>query len=394
MDSVYKTYCGVDVGKWSHHFYGIDKETRRVLIDEKVPQDETEIGRALSLLGGRALIVVDQPGSMSSLLIAIARSMHVEVGFMTPMAMSKAIDMYGNAKTDAHDAMIIAEVACGIPRLIKPIDERSEERRRLAALMAYDDSLTVDVTRSCNRIHDLLLAICPPMEGHLRGKRLQSSVYLGILARYGGPSGIRRAGKSRIGKWVGSREGFGPAAVRKAEALVDVALGQSVRIPGSEDLEELLRAESSKLMGLLEARSAVAAKRESILATLPEASILMSMPGNGAITAATFIAEVGDASSFPTSAKLASYAGLSPKVRQSGTSVNSVTKPKGGNRRLKRVLVLSASKSILFSEESRRYYERKRAEGKCYKSAVTALARKRLDVMFAMLRDGTTYENR
>jgi len=118
----------------------------------------------------------------------------------------------------------------------------------------------------------------------------------------------------------------------------------------------------------------------------------MSMPGVGAVTCATFIAEVGDISRFPSPAKLASYAGLSPKVRQSGRSVNSVTKPRGGNRRLKRVLVLSASKSILFCEESRRYYERKRAEGRCYNSSITALARKRLDVMYAMLRDGKPYE--
>ena len=118
------------------------------------------------------------------------------------------------------------------------------------------------------------------------------------------------------------------------------------------------------------------------------------MPGVGAITCATFVAEVGDASRFSSSAKLASYAGLSPKVRQSGKSVNSVSKPRGGNRRLKRVLVLSASKSILFCEESRRYYDRKRAEGRCYNSAITALARKRLDVMYAMLRDGRPYQKK
>ncbi len=83
-----------------------------------------------------------------------------------------------------------------------------------------------------------------------------------------------------------------------------------------------------------------------------------------------------------------------PKVRQSGRTVRSVTKPTCGNHRLKRVLVPSASKSILFCEESRAYYDKKRAGGGCYTSAVTALAQKRLDVMYAMLRDGKSYEKR
>ena len=127
---------------------------------------------------------------------------------------------------------------------------------------------------------------------------------------------------------------------------------------------------------------------------MPEARILMTMPGVGEIVCATFLSEVGSIDRFGSAAKLASYAGLAPKVRQSGTSVYSVSKPRGGNRRLKRVLVLSASKSIQFSEESRAYYDRKRAEGRSYNSAVTALARKRLDVMYAMLKNGTAYEKK
>lgn len=392
MDAIYDVYCGVDVGKWSHHFYGIDKATGEVLIDGKVGQNEESIRDAFASLGGSALIVVDQTGSISSLLFAVARDMGLALGFLTPVAMSRAIDMYGGAKTDARDAMVIAEVACGIPRLVKPVDEKTPERHRLAALMSHDESLAVEVTRSSNRLHDLLLSVCPPLEEHLRGKKIRSALYLEMLAKYGGPAGIRRAGRSRIRRWVLSKKGFGMASAEKAEAFVDAALRQTVRIPGGEDIEALIASEAGRLIAALSARKDVAEKRDKVLAELPEAAILMSMPGNGAITAATFIAEVGDASGFQNASKLASYAGLSPKVRQSGTSVNSVTKPHGGNRRLKRVLVLSASKSILFCEDSRKYYDRKRAEGKCYKAAVTALARRRLDVMYAMLRDGRGYK--
>jgi hypothetical protein len=44
--------------------------------------------------------------------------------------------------------------------------------------------------------------------------------------------------------------------------------------------------------------------------------------------------------------------------------------------------------------ESRVYYDRKRAEGKRHTQAVIALARRRVNVLWAMLRDQTTFETR
>jgi len=49
---------------------------------------------------------------------------------------------------------------------------------------------------------------------------------------------------------------------------------------------------------------------------------------------------------------------------------------------------------VLCHERSRTYYRRKRAEGKGHSRVVIALARRRVNVLWAMLRDGTYYENR
>jgi hypothetical protein len=46
------------------------------------------------------------------------------------------------------------------------------------------------------------------------------------------------------------------------------------------------------------------------------------------------------------------------------------------------------------SRESRAFYDRKRREGKRHTQALIALARRRVDVEWAMLRDGTTFESR
>jgi hypothetical protein len=44
--------------------------------------------------------------------------------------------------------------------------------------------------------------------------------------------------------------------------------------------------------------------------------------------------------------------------------------------------------------ESQAFYDRKRAEGKRHTQALIALARRRVNVVWAMLRDATTFEPR
>lgn len=157
--------------------------------------------------------------------------------------------------------------------------------------------------------------------------------------------------------------------------------------------DELLRIEAASLRSALDAREAVGARVDELLGRIPYAQALLSMPGVGRVTAATSVSEVPNVSLFASAARLAAYAGLAPRVRQSGRSLNSVTKPRAGNRRLKRALVLSAARSVDFCEESRAYYDRKRSGGRCHYSVV-ALARRHINVMYAMLRDGKRYESR
>lgn len=76
---------------------------------------------------------------------------------------------------------------------------------------------------------------------------------------------------------------------------------------------------------------------------------------------------------------------------RSGTSIRGDHPSKKGNKSLKRVFFLSAF-AALKDPLSRAYYDRKRSEGKRHNQALIALARRRCDVLFAMLRDGTFYE--
>ena len=88
--------------------------------------------------------------------------------------------------------------------------------------------------------------------------------------------------------------------------------------------------------------SQIAAEVERVLDDHPLAGVLTSMPGVGVRTAARILVEVGDASSFPTAGHLAAYAGLAPVTRRSGSSIKGEHPARGGNKRLKNALFLSA----------------------------------------------------
>ena len=68
----------------------------------------------------------------------------------------------------------------------------------------------------------------------------------------------------------------------------------------------------------------------------PEARILSSLPGMGALLGAEFLVAVGDLSGFESADRLAAYAGLAPAANDSGKRVGNNKRMRGGNKTLKR----------------------------------------------------------
>ena len=138
---------------------------------------------------------------------------------------------------------------------------------------------------------------------------------------------------------------------------------------------------------------ALKARLAELVEAHPEGKLVMSLPGMGIIMTAEFLAEADDLSRFGSPERFAAAAGIAPVLRASG-SVSYRRRAKRGNRVLKRVFYQSAHCAVLCHERSRVFYRRKRAEGKGHTQAVIALARRKVNVLWAMLRDGTFYEDR
>ncbi len=383
------SWVGLDVGKQDHHATVISAAGER-LFELAVSNDEAAIERLLdrALESGRCALVIDQPGSIGSLAVCVARRRGVPVAYVPGLVMRRASELYpGEAKTDRRDSFVLADTARTHARRLHWLEVDDETLERLGLLGGYDDDLAHDVNRAANRLRDMLLAISPALERVL-GPRLDHPAARALLARYPTPTALRAAGRRRLGP-LAKRH-----APRMGARLVDeiqaALAAQTVTVPAEETAGRVIRELAEELDRLAARRDRVAQEIEQTFTSHPQAPVLLSIPGIGVRTGARILTEIGDINRFPTAGHLAAYAGLAPVTRQSGSSINGETRSRRGNHRLKNAMWLSAFCS-LHHDRSRDYYARKRAEGKQHNAAIVCLARRRCDVIHAMLRSGLSY---
>lgn len=125
---------------------------------------------------------------------------------------------------------------------------------------------------------------------------------------------------------------------------------------------------------------------------LADYELIQSIVGIGSTTATSILAEIGDIRRFPSSKQLIAYAGLDPRVKQSGTTLNRNTKlTKRGSPELRRCLFLCANTARRYDPELKAYYQNKRDQGKAYTPSVVAVAQKLTNRIYAVLTRQTPY---
>ena len=385
----FEVFCGIDVARETHHVVALDSGGRR-LVDRALPNAEPELVELFAEMQvhGPVLVVVDQLASIGALAVAVARCRGVEVAYLPGLSMRRIADLYpGEAKTDARDAHIIADAGRSLPHALRRVGVEEQTTAELAVLAGYDADLATEATRLTNRLHDALLHVHPALE-RLLGRQFRSPGVLRLLALTGTPAAIAALGPARIKKTIAV--GSPRIAARLAGQIVTAISEQTVVIPATEAYGQVIRGLASQLLSVLAQREALRGQLEELLAAHPLAEILTSMPGVGPRTAIEWLRTVGDGSTFASAAHVASYAGLAPATRQSGRSIKGEQQARRGNRSLRGALYISAFASLRHPA-SRAYYDRKRAEGKSHTAALTCLARRRVDVLYAMLRDRQQY---
>ncbi|MFF4484660.1 IS110 family transposase [Streptomyces sp. NPDC001520] len=376
-------WAGVDIGKELHHCVVINADGERPL-SRRVLNGEAEL---LELIGGVLAIstdvlwAVDLNHGGAALLIGLFLSHDQPMAYPTGLAVYRASATYkgGEGKTDGKDAFVIADQArmrkdLGLPR---PGGEIAVDLRTLTA-----QSLDVvfDRTRQINRLRTQLKETFRALE---RSPELVDKGPVMLLTGYQTPAAIRRAGAKRIETWLKNRKVRGAAAL--AKTAVEAAQAQHTALPGEKPAAAMVARLAKGVMALNEEIAELDALIKARLREHPHAEVIRSLPGMDPRLGAEFIAATGcDMVAFGSADRLAGFA---PRPRDSGRVSGNLRRPKRYHRGLLRSMHLSAMVSTTTCPAPKVHYQRKRAEGKGHKQALLALARRRLNVLWAMIRD-------
>jgi transposase len=166
-----------------------------------------------------------------------------------------------------------------------------------------------------------------------------------------------------------------------------------VEIPGASAAASLIAQLAQAVLELDRQLADLDRQIAGMFRTHPDAAIITSLTGIGDVLGAEFLAATGGSlAGFASADHLAGYAGLAPTPYDSGYRTGNLHRPQRYNRQLQRVFYTSAMISIQHSPASRAFYDGKRAQGKRHTQAVLALARRRVNVLWAMLRDHRPYQ--
>jgi transposase len=120
---------------------------------------------------------------------------------------------------------------------------------------------------------------------------------------------------------------------------------------------------------------------------------LKSIPGIGNKTALMLVVLTDGFERFTSGSELCSYAGLTPLIRTSGSSVNGRSRiSKIGNQKLRNLLFMCSFNACKYNKACREIYERLVAKGKSKKLALIAVCNKLLKQAFAIAKSGLVYD--
>ncbi|MDP9485668.1 MAG: IS110 family transposase [Actinomycetota bacterium] len=388
-------WVGFDVGKAFHWVCVLDGEGD-VVLSKRVEASEERIEEALSEISGvgtpdERVVGIDILGGPATLLEALLLARGERVCYLPGTVVNRARDAYagGERKSDPGDAFVIADQVRMRWRSLSEVHPKSEDLEEVRVLVGHRADLVQERVRRITRLRGLLTEVFPGMEAALDFRKQGPLL---AVTRVATPTAARRLGKARLARWLKARGALKAGSL--AERVVDAAHRQRHETPAAGVKATLVAELASEVLRIGKRLDELDARLEELVEADPRGAVVRSLPGMGLVLTAEFLAEVGDAiGRFGSADRMAAAAGIVPVLRSSG-SLSYQRRAKKGNRALKRIFYRSAFCALACEGRSRDYYLRKRAEGKGAQQAIIALARRRVNVLWAMLRDGRRYEDR
>jgi transposase len=363
-------YCGIDWAE-DHHDIALVDQDGRLLARRRISDDAAGLAALLALLTeygdtpeDPVPVAIETP---RGLLVACLRATGRQVYPINPMSVARYRDRHSVAgkKSDHGDSFVLANVLRTDMHAHRPLPADSELAQAIAVLARAQQDAVWDRTTAHNKLRSQLreyfpgfLAAFPARAGILRPEART------VLAAAPTPAAaakltltqlralLRKAGRSR---------GIDTEATRLRDAFLVPQMRQLPLV------EQAMGRQALALLGQLDAACAAASDLERAVTESfnlhPDAGIITSFPGLGALTGARVLAEIGDdRSRFQDAKGLKAYAGAAPITRASGKT-RSVTHRKVKNNRLNAAGYLWAFSALTASPGARAHYDRRRDDG-------------------------------
>lgn len=312
----------------------------------------------------------------------------VQLVQINPMHTKRVKELTGNSphKTDRKDPRVIADViALGHTLTVLIPRQSAAELRRLSHAR---QRAVKKRTAAVNQLGDLIFILFPEFSTIIKDIACQSAFYL--FRHHPRPEDIAVADAQLLGQKL-KKVSRGRIGVERIQRLIDAA-NASVGIKQGTgaivfELQQLVREIQfhDECIGHLEQQM------QQCLLQIPYSGGIMSIRGIGVVTVAGLIGEVGDFRQFSTIAELIKLAGLDLYEISSGQHRGRRRISKRGRPLLRKLLFLAALNTVKHDGIMHVQYQQMLQRGMVKIKALTAISRKLLAVIFALVRDNTVY---
>ena len=379
-------FVGIDIAKRFHEAAVIDEKGKVII--KRIKFQNSHLGYCKLMDAVRKLnqpveFAMEATGHYWFSLYAHLRQDNQTVRVINPLQSDALRGLFiHETKTDAIDAFIIAEVV-RIGRYSKTeiLPENIHALRELCRQRFYIVDIASDIKR---KIIALLDQIFPEYE------KLFSDTFgvtsMELLANYQTPEQMLSVDSQTLAELLqkASRGRFG---LDKANQIQDFAKNSFGILFASSSFSLIIKQYIEQLKNFESSIEIFDAEIAKIYDTFD--CKLHTITGIGKTLAAVIFSEIGgDITRFESVPKLVAFAGLYPKNRQSGESINSKGRlSKRGSPYLRRAIWLAAFKDPAIHQ----FYERKRSEGKDHLNVMGHVCHKLISIIFAVLRDNKPY---
>jgi transposase len=364
-------FCGIDWAE-DHHDIALTDRDGQLLARRRISDDAAGLAALLALLAEHGDSAADLiPVAIETprgLLVACLRATGRSVYPINPMAVARYRDRHSIAgrKSDHGDAVVLAGILRTDLHAHRPLPADSELAQAIAVLARAQQDAVWDRTCAHNKLRSHLREYFPGFLAAFAEARggIMRPEARAILAAAPDPDAaaaltlaqlrslLRKAGRSR---------GIDAEAARLREAFRAVQMRQPPLV------EQAMGRQAQALLRHLDAACASADDLEQAAVSSfnqhPDAGIITSFPGLGALTGARVLAETGDdRSRFADARGLKAYAGAAPVTRASGKTL-AVLHRRVKNQRLAATGYIWAFSAITASPGARAHYDRRKTAG-------------------------------